>query len=157
MVIRLQTTDGKIKKYNTAEAVYMGEAYNPQSSKWITNCGREWANEPKTYEECDHLECAIYLAEKSTTYSLVVLTVIIGIEFILILSTKMHTMTLIIVVILSILLASIITRLGSWKKLNELTEFRDNGTINGIRAWQLFYDQEVAKKKAGGNSGCEAD
>jgi hypothetical protein len=141
MSVRLQTADGEIKEYDTVEGVYMGEAYNPQPSKWISNCGREWENEPKPYEECDHLECAIYLAEKSTTYSLVVLTVIIGIHFIIIISTKMLTMTLIIVVILSILLASIITRLGSWKKLNELNEFRDNGTIKGIKAWQIFEGQ----------------
>jgi hypothetical protein len=136
-MIRLQTTDGELKKYSTVEAVYMGEAYNPQPSKWITNCGREWENEPKHYEECDHLECAIYLAEKSTTYSLVVLTVIIGIASVIILSTKMYTTTLIIIIFLSIILASMITRHGPWKKLNELTEFRDNGTINGIKAWQI--------------------
>jgi hypothetical protein len=31
--------------------------------------------------------------------------------------------------------------------LRELTQYRNKGTIDGIRAWQIFEDQEVAKAK----------
>lgn len=33
------------------------------------------------------------------------------------------------------------------KQLGELTEYKDKDTIDGIRAWQIFEDQEVAKAK----------
>ena len=67
MVVRLQIENGKIKEYKT---VY-GEGCTPVSldywdyAKWVTKCGKEWGKKPKPQDQCNHLECAIYIAEKS--------------------------------------------------------------------------------------------
>jgi hypothetical protein len=37
--------------------------------------------------------------------------------------------------------------LGSWKDSIELAEYRDKGTIDGITAWRIFEDQEMAKAR----------
>jgi uncharacterized membrane protein len=37
--------------------------------------------------------------------------------------------------------------LGSWKNSIELAEYKVRGTIDGITAWQILEDQEVAKAK----------
>ena len=76
MVVRLQTAEGKIKTYETIEGTGEGE-YGPD--KYIAKCGREWKEKPKPQDECDHLDCAIYLAETSTTFGLVLFMGTIGI------------------------------------------------------------------------------
>jgi hypothetical protein len=62
MAVRLQTAEGKIKKYETVYSVGGGGDGPPD--KYLTKCGKEWKRAPKPHDECDHLDCAIYLAEK---------------------------------------------------------------------------------------------
>lgn len=64
MVVRLQTADGKIREYNTiyGESETFGDGYC--ITRYLTNCGREWEKKPKQHEECDHLDCAIFLAKR---------------------------------------------------------------------------------------------
>ena len=64
MTVRLQTEDGKIKEYHTAYGVGLHRTKSRDScefEKWVAKCGRTWYYEPTLYQECDHLECAIYL------------------------------------------------------------------------------------------------
>ena len=64
MAVWLQTVDGKIKEYRTVygEGSNCGEPASPE--KYVTKCGQEWRSKASPQEECYHLECAIYLAEK---------------------------------------------------------------------------------------------
>lgn len=64
MVVRLQTEDGKIKEYQTVDGGGGGE-HDLHPAKYVSKCGREWRYECKPQEECDHLECAIAVAEHS--------------------------------------------------------------------------------------------
>ena len=59
MVVRLQIAEGKIKEYRTTYKID-GEN-NP--ANYFTKCGKMWIHKPKPQDECDHLDCAIYLAK----------------------------------------------------------------------------------------------
>ena len=56
MAMRLQTAEGKIKKYKTTYCVGAVDGY---CIKYRSNCGLEWNRGPEQHEECHHLECAI--------------------------------------------------------------------------------------------------
>lgn len=153
MVVRLQTADGKIRTYKTIQGIGGGE-YGPD--KYITKCGKEWKNKPKPYEECDHLDCAIYLVEGLLPDHVEYIAVM---QFIIILflqmygavqgSTDIPLWTYGIMYGLTALFFVDLILIGSRakKQLGELIEYRDKDTIEGIRAWQIFEDQEVAKAK----------
>lgn len=114
--------------------------------KWITKCGREWDKVPESYQECDHLECAIRLAE---TWQL---KVIFGLFFgaIAAISFGIRTMEtpkdiIIAATLFSLAFAVMATILLVWGSVekdhwNELNEFKNNGTIKGIKAWKISED-----------------
>ena len=65
MAVRLQTAEGNIKEYQTVYGV--GAPIGGEVSgydKWVAKCGGEWDKEPEPHQECDHLECAIYIVER---------------------------------------------------------------------------------------------
>jgi hypothetical protein len=155
MVVRLQTEDGKIKEYKT---VY-GVGCTPVSldywdyAKWVTKCGKEWKKKPKPQDQCDHLECAIYIAETSMAMKrnmphaaakAAVLSAILLIIFraTSIFSVKIMEDILIFLLVISISMVffTILTyflEYGADKRLDELNEFKKNGTIKGIKASQI--------------------
>ena len=129
----------------------IGDRYYPE--KWIANCGLEWKNKPKEHEECDHLDCAIYSAEEQrkldkTTSRFVFVICMITILFGL-LSAHEQRLGFDVLIILSgplmILGFLLVGKLIDENPLEELTEYREKGTIKGIRARQIFEDPEVAK------------
>ena len=144
MVVRLQTAEGKIKEYRTTHGVGdNGSGNNPRPEKYVSPCGMEWEFQPEPNEECDHLNCAIYLAKKERDYAprdfvlLIVLTVILlfldfGVASIFILLGGV---------------VSLISGIRSGNRLDELCEFSLKGTINGIMAWRIFEDPKEIKKK----------
>ena len=55
MVVRLQTAEGRIKKYQTTRVLFESYVEGFPIDKYVTKCGREW--KPGTEnQECDHLE-----------------------------------------------------------------------------------------------------
>ena len=64
MVVRLQTAKGKIKEYGVTQVLWVpcGDG-GSCIDKYVTKCGREWKPGEQN-QECDHLECAIYLAKQ---------------------------------------------------------------------------------------------
>jgi hypothetical protein len=56
MVVALRTMDGKVRVYETVRGEGGGEN---GPDKYITKCGMEWKTPPKSYESCDHIDCAI--------------------------------------------------------------------------------------------------
>ena len=63
MTMRLQTTEGEIKEYGTAQVLFISGVEGSPVDKYVTKCGREW--EPATINhECGHLDCAIYLVKQ---------------------------------------------------------------------------------------------
>ena len=148
MVVRLQTAEGKIKEYQTVYGV--GPTIGDQVSgydKWITKCKREWDKEPEPHQECDHLECAIYIVEDWRLKEIAgwllaaIAAIFFGISII-----EHATYPFLISVFSAIFaIASLAWGREEENRWNELNEFRDKGTIKGIMASQIFYDGEVAK------------
>jgi hypothetical protein len=148
MTVRLQTAEGGIKKYETVYGVGGGE-YDPPKY-YVASCGRIWKGMPSEQEECDHLECAIYLAQQQNEHDPkggrlgfrrgMKIMIIMNIMFTIIFYTDMPGILLITGLYTLMAIALLIGDHRAEMRLNELTEYRDNGTINGIRAWRFFDD-----------------
>ncbi len=154
MVVRLQTADGKIKRYRVTQVLFVpcGDG-GSCIDKYVTKCGREW--KPGTESQaCDHLDCAIYVAESDRKEKpdvfifLIVLAAAVMIIGFVIGCRQMGGF--------AIMISGALTLLAFWflfgglregKRFKELTEFKDKGTINGITAWQIFGDQEKTKAR----------
>lgn len=145
MVVRLKTEGGKIKAYGTIYEV--GHAIQDLyfHDKWVANCGREWKNKPEPDEECDHLECAIYLAEKQRkngspqVFMVCIAMIAIG----SIMDVYMIDLRLGLILFGFFTLFAFGVLIGGYragKRLDELNEFKDKGTINGISAWRILDD-----------------
>jgi hypothetical protein len=145
MAVRLQTAYGKIGTYETIQGI-CGVEYGPD--KYITKCGREWKVKPKPLEECDHLDCAVYIAIKqwNGTPKGFILSIASAACIILFKGGDDLGSALVISGFMTLLAFGIlISGIRARTRLEELTEYRDKGTINGITAWQIYEDQEVAK------------
>ena len=145
MVVQLQTADGKIKKYETVYSIGGGADSPPD--KYLTKCGKEWKYAPKQHDECDHLDCAIYLAERQRDGGPKAFMLFIAFAAgIMILggwwqdfgSWPMYSgaMTL-------LAFGSLIEGLRAGRRVEELTEFKDRSTIKGITAWRLFVKDQI--------------
>jgi hypothetical protein len=163
MAVKLQTAEGKIKKYGTTQVLFMSGVEGSPVDKYATKCGREWKPGEEN-QDCHHLECAIYLAKEQRkegpqAFAILIMLAVVAIISILVMKWIQESG-------FALTFSGALTLLAFWflifghragKRFEELTEYRDKGTIKGITAWQIFEDQEVAKKKAGGNSGSEED
>jgi hypothetical protein len=140
MVVRLQTAEGKIKEYRTVygEGSNYGEPASPE--KYVTKCGQEWRSDPGPQEECYHLECAIYLVErqKRTGYGIFKFSLIFAIGFMVFMRQDLGFVLMFSGLSTLMAFAFLINGLMAGKRFDELTEYRDKRTINGIRAWQIF-------------------
>ena len=142
MVVRLQTTLGEIKEYRTTDIKLVHVCEGPTLiDKYFTPCGLEWKDKPKPQEECNHLGCAIYLAEQSWKFRLLFFVVLMAVGYGVFLAEQTDYSKLL--VSLSTLLLALWVLIGiirSKIKVEELTEFKGKGTINGIKAWQIIKD-----------------
>ena len=143
MAVRLQTAEGKIKKYRTTYGVGdNGSPNNPRPEKYVSPCGMEWEFQPHPNEECYHLNCAMYLAkeERNGAPRLFVLMIMIAVILLF------FNFAIAGIIILAGVV-SLISGIRSGNRLDELCEFSLRGTINGIKAWQVFEDPEETKKR----------
>jgi len=164
MVFRLQTAEGNIREYRTVYTA-KGEpdpAGDSEGSphyldKYCTYCGREWKEKTQDHEECNHMECAIYLARKRRKdgpAGFMVGILLAAVSMILagwIMAEKGQNIVIILLLIpgalfpLMLAFRSLIRGLRAGEELLELTEFRDRGTVNGIKAWQIHEDSQFIK------------
>ena len=143
MAVRLQTSEGKIKEYRTTYGVGdNGSGNNPRPEKYVSPCGMEWNFQPEPNEECDHLNCAIYLAKEERDCAPRYFVLLIVVAVILLL----FNFAVAVIIILTGVV-SLISGIRSGNRLDELCEFSLKGTINGIMAWRIFEDPEEIKKK----------
>jgi len=134
MAVRLHTMDGKTKVYETHRGEGGGE-YGP--SKYVTKCGMEWKTEPKSYQTCDHIDCAL---DVQRIYAGGGLACFLIFSFVGIISLGMMKDELIwgLVFCGFCILVGVWILIGGSKagdKFKELTEYKSRGTINGIRAY----------------------
>jgi hypothetical protein len=155
MAVRLQTVEGKIKKYPTIEPIYPANSEeNALPEKYVANCGREWKNEPKEHEECDHLDCAIYLAKKSCDNGPkgFMMFIAFGLAMILFGLWKEKDFNLVLgdmnIPIWSFFMAlcflmaflCLIDGFRAGKRFDELNEYKHKNTVNCVRAWRIYED-----------------
>jgi predicted nucleic acid-binding Zn ribbon protein len=152
MAVRLRTTEGEIKEYGTTQVLFVPVEGSPVD-KYVTGCGRKWKPGEKN-QECNHLECAIYLAKEQRregpqVFAILIMLAVVAIIIILVMKwiqefgfalTFSGALTLLAFLFL-------IFGLRAGKRFEELTEYRDKGTINGIKAFQIFEDLEEARTK----------
>jgi len=145
MVVRLQTTVGEIKEYTTMDIKFVHVCEGPTLiDKYFTPCGLEWKDKPKPQEECNHLGCAIYLAEQSWKVSLVFFVVLIAIAFMGILAERTdYARSLACLSILLFAFWVLISVIRARKRVEELIEYKDKGTINEIKACQISEDLDT--------------
>ena len=146
MSVRLRTTEGEIKEYQTVYGVGctpLGNDYYDYE-KWVSKCGTEWYKKPELHEECDHMECAIYSAEydRGKKAGANTLAAIAAIFFVITVMIKPLGMIWLVPFFFFVFFVFVsILHLGIGLKaeeyLNELTEYKDKGTIKGIKACQI--------------------
>lgn len=145
MSLKLKLDDGTIKEYSTYYRYGGGENdYKPPTCE--TKCGIKWNPDYEPYREgCDHFDCAMYVLESNIALYPKLIFFLIGVNlFFILLNATSDIKTIGFFIgysILTILFYSILIRYlarGSTKEKMELIEFRDHGTINGIKAQKLF-------------------
>lgn len=141
IILRLQMNNGEIKEYQTAYKVGCNSSKCNcfDYSKWAYEYRIKWPKEP--CQECAALECAIYKAgKKLRRYEVqkLFITAIVLI-FLPVLAISQHRLIPLIVVVLFVFALIVLIGFGQKYKdyLNELKEFKNNGTINGIVARQI--------------------
>ena len=145
MVVRLQTANGKTKEYGVTQVLWVpcGDG-GSCIDKYVTKCGREWKPGEQN-QECDHLECAIYLAKQqkkdgsqlfSFLIMLAVVIIIVGIG----LPQEDGFMLMMAGALTLLAFYFLFFGLRAEKRFNDLDEYKNKGTINGIRVSQIFDD-----------------
>jgi len=149
MAVRLQTTEGEIKGYGTAQVLFVSYVEGSPVDKYVTKCGREWKHGEKN-QECNHLECAICLAKQQRkegpqVFTFLIMLAVVAIILIFVIKWKQEFG-------FALTFSGALTLLAFWflifglragKRFEELIEFRDKGTINGIRAWQISEEPQT--------------
>ena len=147
MVVRLQTTEGNIKEYQTIQCKSGGE---DRPSIYFTACGRKYEDWPGNWNDfdylnCDHLDCAIAYAEAQAKQESIIFVMISLLITVLVL----HWLELDDALVLSgfLVLPSLYSmqiERNTRKQFKELMEYRDKGTINGVK---------VSRRPSSGRSG----
>ena len=144
MVVRLQTEGGELKQYSTVygEGLVGHEPGHPR--KYVTKCGQEWKFNPGPRGGCHHLNCAIYLAEQQKRYGYgsfklsvifsIVLNLLMGHDFDLGLRLALSGFSVLVG------FGFLISGLVGDVRFKELVEYRDKGTIDSMKARQIYED-----------------
>jgi len=137
MAVRLQLENGDTHHYRTWYSRTEGEI---GPTTYHTECGMFWEQKPPSDGGCEHIECAIKAAEFEANFfiaGICVLALMFLIIFIFQMVEEGVTASFVIYAALLILPIGLSFR-GFDKGHRELVEFRDHGTVNGIRAEQIW-------------------
>ena len=144
MAVRLHTIDGKTKVYETHRGEGGGEN---GPSKYVTKCGLEWTTEPKPYETCDHIDCALDVLRRAANSGPVAFLVCLVFGTYILFTMKDSG-------IWALAFSGFCILVGVWvliegfkaeDKFKELTEYKSKGTINGIRAYAAPAIEELVR------------
>jgi tetratricopeptide (TPR) repeat protein len=144
MVVRLHTMDGKTKVYDT----YRGEGGEENGpTKYVTKCGMEWKRVPKPYETCDHIDCARDVLKGSVAGGWVAFLIFLVMGTYLFFMMKDERIWAFSAIGLCILFGvrAVISGSKAEDKFKELTEYKNKGTINGVRAYKAPEFEELVE------------
>lgn len=141
MSVRLLLENGDVKKYITWRAHVEGEN---GPTTYRTECGMIWDTELPFDAGCKHIDCAIIIAKyytKNSILSALILPLTIIVISILFLHPPPNDLTDMKLLFGGMCLLFFVSFTRSaymnYKQVLELEEFRDHGTVNGIRAEQI--------------------
>lgn len=139
MAVRLQLENGENKDYDTWYADSIpGEWEIPTYS---TKCGRHSKRDATSEQECDHLDCAIAAAEKYANQNKVIAEGFLGLGVFAALffagSADLGNLLIIFIGDICVYRLAISSTNDYIRKRDELIEFRDHRTSNGIKAKEL--------------------
>jgi len=113
----------------------MGTIEPPSDGEHKTLCGKKWPGDPGKKEECDHLDCAIWVTEEGfKRYGRLSLFII---AFGVLLGIFWYDFRWFGILEIALGISFGLPSLHYHQKRLELIEFRDHGTIGGIRACKL--------------------
>jgi len=144
MVVALRTMDGKVRVYETVRGEGGGEN---GPDKYITKCGMEWKTPPKSYESCDHIDCAIDIQRIRADSESVIFLIFFVASLILFFIFKVDGSLLSAGVSIFVGIVYFVKSLAAKDKFKELTEYNRQGTINGIRAYPADVLSGLTKEK----------
>ena len=137
MSVRLQLETGEIYDYRTWYSQTVDEN---GPTTYHTKCGIFWDKKPPLVGGCGHIECAINVSESEANRFKVAMRieVVLMLPIVFILHSLDSGMVMFITIYCIILI--LVIAFFFWihdKEYRELVEFRDHGTVNGIRAEQI--------------------
>ncbi len=129
MALRIYTVDGKVREYNT----HYNEGATENAQGWYeTVCGMKWDKCPSPYQTCNHINCAIYVAQHEAAGGA------LSILFFLALAVGSFTQEgwgILAGLFFSILAIFMLgSAMSDEQKASELKEFKKKKTINGKSA-----------------------
>lgn len=136
MALKLRLVNGEVKKYTTWCDREVGVEWGGyQESK----CGRRRQPLTSSDKECDHLDCAIYAAESNTEGERARSGFIILISLLMLIVGIITLNSMVLFGIIGALIGiplwiSSDKNFKNNKTKEELIEFKNYGTVNGIRA-----------------------
>lgn len=148
MALRLQLEDNEIKEYRTW---YSETEIENGPTIYKTKCGLAWKKRPDLCNECNHVDCAIKAVEHEILIGkFVAVMSIVG--FILFTAVIIHNKDIKLTLIFSTYWAAIGIFYGlKWynnsKIRKTLIEFRDRGTVNGIKAHRIDAKRDINGNK----------
>jgi len=144
MAVKLRTMDGKTEIYRTHYGVG-GDEYG--FDKYVTKCGMEWKKEPKPFQTCDHIDCALDIqrqAAKAGSFAFFLIFVS-GFFFCIWLISSATWALIFCGVFILASIADFIAESRAEQRVRELTEYLGRGTINGIRAYMVPASEELSE------------
>jgi len=139
MAVRLKTERDMVETYSTSFGV---DSYEPiyVQGNYKSKCGREWKGKPPINEECDHLDCAIWANEQYRRNAKTISLILIGSGLVFMLfgwtfGSEFYYWFGQGVMCLSIIY--VLDYLYGQYKARYLKEFKDKGTIRGVKAHQI--------------------
>jgi len=137
MAFMLQLENGEIKEYRTSFG--MGTIDPPSNGAHTTSCGMKWNDDPGKDKECNHFDCAISVSKDGRKRYGQLSGFIIIFGIIVILVGCRYDEIWVSFGLFEIILGAMfgLPYLNYYIKNQELEEFKNMGTINGIKAQEL--------------------
>ena len=132
MSLRLQLDNGRIRDYKTV-FTYGGDE-SGLSTTYESICGMKWIKPIFPIEGCDHLDCAIGITTHEIKEAKFFITVIIIMWTVF---YGFYDTISGLFIFVPLVIGFGWKGCSNFKKQKELIEFRDHGTIGGIKAHKL--------------------
>jgi hypothetical protein len=133
MAVKLQLENGETKEYRTWLDTSNDPGYIP--GRYVTKCGLK-CDGIRNADVCNHVDCAMFVADNEIKY---MVGGTVGISGIMVLGSWYFHVNgnELIGLIIFLGICCLLVTLGYSQSKRELEEFKERGTIKGLKAWKL--------------------